>query len=426
MKYFKTDGIRGIPNKKITVKLITNLGMALKIFNNKNVVIATDTRISKDMISYGIASGCMSRGINVHYAGIMPTPALVYYSYIKGYIGVMVTASHNPYYDNGIKIVNKGYKLSNEEELLLEEYIESPKEYEGEIGVFINELEAIDEYYKFINKYICKSNLKIAIDLANGATTSTAYNIFKRITNDLTVIGNEPNGININMGCGSTNIDNLKNIVILNKCDIGFAFDGDGDRLIVVSNKGSIIEGDMIVFILSMYLKKNEMLTNNKVVLSKMANIGIINEFKKLGIEVIETNVGDKFIYKEMISKDIKIGGENSGHIIIKDIFHTGDGVLNAILLLNFLKDINMSLEEIISNIKLYNYKIFNINNSRVKTMDGLDFIIEEIKRDLNYDCKIIVRASGTEDVIRIMVMALKEEEVLKSINKIIKFIEGE
>ena len=426
MKYFKTDGIRGIPNKKITVKLITNLGMALKIFNNKNVVIATDTRISKDMISYGIASGCMSRGINVHYAGIMPTPALVYYSYIKGYIGVMVTASHNPYYDNGIKIVNKGYKLSNEEELLLEEYIESPKAYEGEIGVFINELEAIDEYYKFINKYICKSNLKIAIDLANGATTSTAYNIFKRITNDLTVIGNEPNGININMGCGSTNIDNLKNIVILNKCDIGFAFDGDGDRLIVVSNKGSIIEGDMIVFILSMYLKKNEMLKNNKVVLSKMANIGIINEFKKLGIEVIETNVGDKFIYKEMVSKDIKIGGENSGHIIIKDIFHTGDGVLNAILLLNFLKDINMSLEEIISNIKLYNYKIFNINNSRVKTMDGLDFIIKEIKRDLNYDCKIIVRASGTEDVIRIMVMALKEEEVLKSINKIIKFIEGE
>ena len=278
MKYFGTDGIRGIPNKKLTIELATKLGESLRLLGNKDLVIATDTRISKDMLGYAIAGAAMSRGINVHFAGVIPTPALIYYSYINGYTGVMITASHNPYTDNGIKVLNKGYKLSENEELLLEEYIDNPRSYDGEIGTFIYE-DAKSKYLAFLSQYLTNTNLSIAIDCANGASFETAPYLFSRITNNLVVLSNNPNGYNINNNCGSTHLDNLKKTIIEKKLDIGFAFDGDSDRVLCVNSKGKTIDGDMIIYLFARYLKSINKLNNNTVVLSIMSNLGLIQDY---------------------------------------------------------------------------------------------------------------------------------------------------
>ncbi|HRF70318.1 MAG TPA: phosphoglucosamine mutase, partial [Candidatus Pelethenecus sp.] len=316
MKYFGTDGIRGVPNEKLTPTLVTKMGMALSVLECKEVVIATDTRLSKDMLWTSLATGAMSVGLNVKYVGVMPTPALIYYSFKHKVTGVIITASHNPYTDNGIKILNRGYKLNETEEFQIEEYIDACNEsfVKPKIGC----LEMIDvkkEYYQFLQNHMHKTNLKIAIDCANGATSVTAPEIFKEITDQLIVISNQPDGYNINKDCGSTHLNLLIKTVVDHNCDLGFAFDGDGDRVLCVDSNGKIIDGDKLIYLLALYLKSKGKLRKNMVVLSIMSNLGLIESLSQHGIHAIETNVGDKYIIEALNNNKLSLGGENSGHI---------------------------------------------------------------------------------------------------------------
>ncbi len=429
MKYFGTDGIRGVPNEKLTPTLVTKMGMALSVLECKEVVIATDTRLSKDMLWTSLATGAMSVGLNVKYVGVMPTPALIYYSFKHKVTGVIITASHNPYTDNGIKILNRGYKLNETEEFQIEEYIDACNEsfVKPKIGC----LEMIDvkkEYYQFLQNHMHKTNLKIAIDCANGATSVTAPEIFKEITDQLIVISNQPDGYNINKDCGSTHLNLLIKTVVDHNCDLGFAFDGDGDRVLCVDSNGKIIDGDKLIYLLALYLKSKGKLRKNMVVLSIMSNLGLIESLSQHGIHAIETNVGDKYIIEALNNNKLSLGGENSGHIILPQILHTGDGLLNSIFIVNLLTEANIKIEEYFDSVIMYSDKMVNIKvNDKSKVLQNLELSnkIEQIKRELDYDCKVIVRASGTEDVIRVSVMAKEQELVNKYINELVSLIQS-
>ena len=426
MKYFGTDGIRGIPNEKLTVELVTKLGSALKVLGNSEVVVATDTRLSKDMLSSAIIAGALSAGLNVHFVGVIPTPALIYYSYIHKYTGIMITASHNPYTDNGIKVLKNGYKLSEEDELAVENLIDNPINNDLEIGKYVVESNAKDEYLSFVKNHIIKTNKKIVIDCANGATFETAPEVFNNITNNLLVLSNNPDGYNINNKCGSTHLEALKDTVVKEKADLGFAFDGDGDRVLAVDSNGDTIDGDMLIYILARYLKKNNKLNYNKVVLSMMSNLGLIKSLNDYGINVIETPVGDKYIVRALFDNHLSVGGENSGHIIVPDVLHTGDGVLNAVLIMKVLAETNTNLSDYLNEVKMYADKMVNIkvkDKSKVLNNKSLFNRIEEIKKELNNDCKIIVRASGTEDLIRVSVMAKDNNLVNKYSNELVNIV---
>ena len=425
MKYFGTDGIRGIPNQKLTVELVTKLGSALKCLGSKDVVVATDTRISKDMLAQAISAGALSAGLNVHFLGVIPTPALIYLSYIRKCTGVMITASHNPYTDNGIKVLKCGKKLSSEDELKVEALIDNPDPLELEIGKY-DILNLKNDYLDFINKYITKSNKKIVIDCANGATYETAVEVFKNITKDLVILSNTPDGYNINNKCGSTHLENLKDVVVKEKADIGFAFDGDGDRVLAVDSNGNVIDGDMLIYIFARYLKKINKLNDNKVVLSMMSNLGLIKSLNDYGINVIETPVGDKYIIKALNDYNLSVGGENSGHIILPDVLHTGDGVLNAVMMIKVLEETNTNINDWLSDVHMYADKMVNIKvNDKNKVLNDKSLFnrIEEIKKELNNDCKIIVRASGTEDLIRVSVMAKDNDLVMKYSNELVNIV---
>ena len=428
MKYFGTDGIRGVPNEKLTVELVTKLGSALKALGNKDVVLATDTRLSKDMLANAISAGALASGLNIHFIGVVPTPALIYYSYVHKMTGVMITASHNPYTDNGIKVLKNGKKLSEEDELKVEALIDNPEEKGKNIGMFINEKNAKNEYLDFIKKFISKTNKKIVIDTANGATYQTAVEIFNEITPNLVVIANEPDGYNINNNCGSTHLEGLKKKVVEEKADLGFAFDGDGDRVLAVDSNGNTIDGDMLIYIFARYLKKNNKLNKNKIVLSMMSNLGLLKSLKEDGIEVIETPVGDKYIVRALFENGLSVGGENSGHIILPDVLHTGDGVLNAVMLVKVLEETNTSIGDWLLNVSMYADKMVNIKvNDKNKVLNNKALFkrIEEIKNELNNDCKIIVRASGTEDLIRVSVMCKNALLVDKYSNELVSLVKA-
>ena len=417
MKYFGTDGIRGVPNQKLTVELVTKLGAALATLGNKDVVLATDTRISKDMLASSIAAGALSQGLNVEFLGVIPTPALIYYSYKHKKTGVMITASHNPYTDNGIKVLKNGIKLSESDELDVEALIDNPAEKSIEIGKYIVNDNARLEYVDFIKSMTVKSNLNVLLDCANGATYKTAELVFKNITPNLNIIANNPDGYNINNGCGSTHLELLKKNVIAKKADIGFAFDGDGDRVLCVDSNGNTIDGDMLIYILARYLKQNNKLNNNAIALSMMSNLGLIKSLNDYGINVIETNVGDKYIVKALFENHLSVGGGNSGHIILPDLFHTGDGVFVASQIIKVLEETKTSINDWLTNVSMYADKMVNIkvaNKTKVLNNKELFDKIDEIKKELNNDCKIIVRASGTEDLIRVSVMAKDSNTVNK------------
>jgi len=425
-KYFGTDGMRGVPNQKLTVDIISKMGAALESLGNRDVVLATDTRLSKDMLANAVIAGALSHGMNVHFIGVISTPALIYYSKLKGYTGVMITASHNPYTDNGIKLLNKGYKLTDSEEAKVEELMDNPSSYNGEIGRFINESNAYLDYIKFMNKHINNSNLKIAIDCANGATYKTAPEIFSKVTDNLVVVANEPNGTNINNNCGSTHLELLKETVIKNNCDLGFAFDGDGDRVLCVDSNGNTIDGDMLIYLIAKYLKNKSKLNKNSVVLSIMSNLGLLHKLDEEGIKVVETPVGDKYVVRAIMENNLSVGGENSGHIIVPEYLHTGDGVLNALLVCNLLSETNTKINDWFKDIKMYSDKMVNIkvqDKQKVLNNKNLFDRIEEIKKELNNDCKIIVRASGTEDLIRVSVMCKDESIMNKYSNELVNMV---
>ncbi len=426
MKYFGTDGIRGEVGKNLTYDMAFRLGKSLSCLDNDTVVIGYDTRESKDLLCEAVAKGAKSIGMKVITVGVIPTPALIYYSYIKKITGVMITASHNPYYDNGLKIFKEGKKLSDAQELQIENLMDSCNTDSISDCPIEKVTDAFDLYYDLLSKNIVKSNLKIALDCANGATYNTAPYIFSKITSDLVVSGDTPNGTNINNGVGSTHIDNLKEIVIKNGCDLGFAFDGDGDRVLAVDKNGEVIDGDKLIFVITNYLKKRNKLNKNTVVFTKMSNLGMLKYLHDNNINTSIVDVGDKNVVKEIFSNDYSIGGESSGHIILPEILHTGDGVLNALFIVKILEEENKTLSELSNCFEMYPDKTINvkvINKETIMSNNVLLNRINEIKSELGNDSKVLVRASGTESLIRVSISCKNEQLLDKYLNELVNMI---
>ncbi len=421
---FGTDGIRGIPNKTLTVDLALNIGKSLFLFNNRNLILGTDTRLSNNLLSQALIAGSLSSGINVTFLNVISTPAIMYLSQKYNSLGVVITASHNPYYYNGIKIINNGKKINRKEEQLINDFINKPIINNLNIGFLSNDNKIINAYHTFLLKHLTPTKLSISIDCANGSVYKTAPYIFNLVSNNLNIIGDKPNGKNINEGVGSTNLNALRETVLKNKSDIGFAYDGDADRVLCVNELGNIVSGDILIFILALYYKKNNMLKNNKVVLTKMSNIGIITALKEEGIESVITDVGDKNVLERMLNENIVLGGENSGHIIIPKV-DFGDGILVSLEILKILEETNTLLTDWQKKVDLYeeclnNIKVKNKKNVMCETLHNK---INDIKNNLKNDCKIIVRPSGTEDYVRILVMAKNKEDVIKYQKEIIDLI---
>ena len=435
--YFGTDGFRGEANVTLTSMHAYKIGRFLGWYYSSRlsgcakpcyrprIVIGKDTRRSSYMLEYSIVAGITASGADAYMLHVTTTPSVSYVTRVDGFdCGVMVTASHNPYYDNGIKIVNSyGEKLDDAVISLIEAYLDddlTPLGIDGEDLPLAKKgyIGCINDYVAGRNRYIgylisiasnSYKNLKIGLDCANGASWSIANAVFSALGAKTYIIGNEPDGLNINDGCGSTHIERLQRLVKEKRLDIGFAFDGDADRCLAVDELGQVVDGDSILYILAKRFKLKGTLTDDTVVATVMSNSGFVASLEKLGIKCIETAVGDRFVYECMQKNDYAIGGEQSGHIIMKKYATTGDGLLTAIMLAEEICDSKLTLSKLAEPIRRYPQymrsvrvadKAAVLNDPRVKDA------IEEVERLINREGRVLIRPSGTEPVIRVMVEA--------------------
>ena len=438
-KYFGTDGIRGIAGESLTADLSFKVGKALgKLLTEKKehpkVIIGRDTRISCDMIEQALTAGLTSTGVNVMTVGTIPTPAIAYLTKtIETDSGIMISASHNPYQDNGIKIFGPdGFKLTDDQELEIEHLIDNTDEIKNasfeKIGKLYSGNELTQKYVQHIKQSISGdlSGIKIALDCANGATTGVAPFIFGDLEADIETIGCNPNGININDNVGSTKIDTIANFVKENNVDVGFAFDGDGDRVLAVDSKGNIVDGDKIMFILAKHLKEQGELKDNMVVSTVMSNIGFYKAIEENGLQSVKTAVGDRYVVEEMRNNDYSLGGEQSGHIILMNYATTGDGILTAVKLADIIKTSGKSLEELANEVSIYPQKLVNIKVIDKKSaMEDAEILAEceKVEKELEGNGRILLRASGTENLIRVMVEASSDELTDKYCEQVAKIV---
>ena len=438
-KYFGTDGIRGIAGESLTADLSFKVGKALgKLLTEKKdhpkVVIGRDTRISCDMIEHALTAGLTSTGVNVMTVGTIPTPAIAYLTKtIETDSGIMISASHNPYQDNGIKIFGPdGFKLTDEQELEIESLIDNSEKIKNasfeKIGKVYGGNELTQKYIQHIKQSITGdlSDIKIALDCANGATTGVAPFIFGDLEADIETIGCQPNGININDNVGSTKIETISEFVKENNVDVGFAFDGDGDRVLAVDASGNIVDGDKIMFILAKHLKEQGELKDNMVVSTVMSNIGFYKAIEENGLQSVKTAVGDRYVVEEMRKNDYSLGGEQSGHIVLMNYATTGDGILTAVKLANIIKTSGKSLEELASEVSIYPQKLVNIKVVDKKTaMEDSEILAEceKVEKELEGNGRILLRASGTENLIRVMVEASSDELTDKYCEQVAKIV---
>ena len=438
-KYFGTDGIRGIAGESLTADLSFKVGKALgKLLTEKiehpKVIIGRDTRISCDMIEQALTAGLTSTGVNVMTVGTIPTPAIAYLTKtIETDSGIMISASHNPYQDNGIKIFGPdGFKLTDNQELEIEYLIDNTDEIKNasfeKIGKLYSGNELTQKYIQHIKQSISGdlSGIKIALDCANGATTGVAPFIFGDLEADIETIGCKPNGININDNVGSTKIDTIANFVKENNVDVGFAFDGDGDRVLAVDSKGNIVDGDKIMFILAKHLKEQGELKDNMVVSTVMSNIGFYKAIEENGLQSVKTAVGDRYVVEEMRNNGYSLGGEQSGHIILMNYATTGDGILTAVKLADIIKTSGKSLEELAGEVSIYPQKLVNIKVIDKKSaMEDVEILAEceKVEKELEGNGRILLRASGTENLIRVMVEASSDELTDKYCEQVAKIV---
>lgn len=438
-KYFGTDGIRGVAGESLTADLSFKVGKALgKLLTEKKehpkVIIGRDTRISCDMIEQALTAGLTSTGVNVMTVGIIPTPAIAYLTKtIETDSGIMISASHNPYQDNGIKIFGPdGFKLTDDQELEIEHLIDNTDEIKNasfeKIGKLYSGNELTQKYVQHIKQSISGdlSGIKIALDCANGATTGVAPFIFGDLEADIETIGCKPNGININDNVGSTKIDTIANFVKENNVDVGFAFDGDGDRVLAVDSKGNIVDGDKIMFILAKHLKEQGELKDNMVVSTVMSNIGFYKAIEENGLQSVKTAVGDRYVVEEMRNNGYSLGGEQSGHIILMNYATTGDGILTAVKLADIIKTSGKSLEELAGEVSIYPQKLVNIKVIDKKSaMEDVEILAEceKVEKELEGNGRILLRASGTENLIRVMVEASSDELTDKYCEQVAKIV---
>ena len=422
-KFFGTDGIRGPISSKTSPDFILKLGWAAgEVFKDQGIssfIIGKDTRISGYMLEAALQAGIISSGLNVRLVGPLPTPAISYLvSTFKSQAGIVISASHNSYEDNGIKFFDdKGQKISDELELLIEQKISEPiKVVDPEnLGKAARLSDASGRYIEYcknsLSKEISLNNLKIVIDSANGAAYDVAPKVFRELGAEVVAISDDPNGLNINQNCGSTDLNVLKKAVLDNNANFGIAFDGDGDRLIIVDSEAKALDGDDILFLLAKFKFENQIVLGSKgVVGTDMTNKGLENALSEMGIELVRSKVGDKYVLEKLLELGWQLGGEQSGHIICLDSVATGDAIIAAIKFFEAFLTFGKPLSEILGSFKKYPQILTNVevaNAESILTNKKFKNSCEKAQKDISeFDGKILVRKSGTESLLRILVEA--------------------
>lgn len=447
-KYFGTDGIRGEANRELTVDIALRLGYALGYYlrrenpNKKKikVIMGCDTRISGYMLRSALLAGLTSMGVHVDFVGVISTPAVAYLTKEKkAAAGIMISASHNPAKDNGLKVfAGNGYKLPDEVELEIERLMDDPTILINPVaGDKVGKFKyAEDEYYSYRDHLLSAVNgdfsgMKIVVDTANGSAYRIAKDVFLALGAEVVLINDAPNGTNINVKCGSTHPEILTKVVIGYEADLGLAYDGDADRLIAVDRFGNIIDGDKIIATLAMGMKRRGELKGNKVVTTVMSNMGFENYLKENGIELLRANVGDRYVLEKMIEHDVAIGGEQSGHIILLQYATTGDGVLTSLKLVEALRDEKKYLDEMVGDIKDWPQKLVNVvvDNSKKNIWNQnkniTDFIAQK-EQEMEGLGRVLVRTSGTEPLVRVMVEGKEMDMVERVVNEIAEVVKRE
>ena len=423
-RLFGTDGVRGVANRDLTYEMAAKIGHAgayVLAKENKHapkILIGMDTRRSGHMLEAALAAGVMSMGGNVVCAGVVPTPAVAYLTRTMGFdAGIVVSASHNSAEFNGIKFFNsEGYKLRDEIEKEIEDIVlDGEPMGERPIGEGVGTLERDETLYQKYIDYVCSTvnvdfkGLKIALDCANGASSVTSPETFRRLGAQVLVLSDKPDGININANCGSTHMENLCAFVKENGCDMGFAFDGDADRVLAVDKNGNMVDGDVIMAICGTYMKKQGKLRNNTIVATIMSNLGLFKMGEAEAIHVAKTKVGDRYVLQEMIEKGFCLGGEQSGHVIFLDFNTTGDGLVTALQVTQIVKETGESLDELSKVITIYPQVLKNARVARSGNSEYIEdeVIMNEINRlNAKYTVRgrVLIRPSGTEPLIRVMI----------------------
>jgi phosphoglucosamine mutase len=430
-KYFGTDGVRGVANTELTCDLAYKLGRAggyvlAQGDHRVKVVVGKDTRISGDMLESALISGLMSVGCDVITVGVVPTPAVAYLT--KKYnadCGVVISASHNPVEYNGIKFFNKeGYKLDDEVELKIEEYIDNIEKIDyypvgSQVGRKIHTHEAQRDYVDYLKSIIDADfkGLKVVLDCANGASYKVAPMVFEELGAKVITINARPDGNNINYKCGSTHPQSLQEAVKTHNADLGLAYDGDADRLIAVDEQGQIVDGDHIMVLSAIYLKKINKLAQDTLVVTVMSNIGLSIAAKEHGINLATTSVGDRYVLEEMQKSGYSLGGEQSGHMIFLDYITTGDGVLSSLILSKIVLEEGKTLSNLASVMTQYpqvlvNARIKNENKNKYMEHPEIKGEIERIESLLDGCGRVLIRPSGTEPLVRVMLEGKEEGQI--------------
>ena len=442
-KYFGTDGFRGEANVNLTADHAYDIGRFLGwYYSQKNperarIVIGKDTRRSSYMLEYALAAGITASGADAHLLHVTTTPSVSFVTRTDGFdCGVMISASHNAYYDNGIKLLNgNGEKMEQEVLDEIEAYLDSSEELpfaqREKLGSTVDYVAGRNRYVGYLislGRFSFKG-MRIGLDCANGAAWNMARTVFEALGAKTYLIGVEPDGLNINEGVGSTHIEKLQALVLEKNLDVGFAYDGDADRCLCVDEKGNVVHGDHILYILGQYMRERGQLDNNTVVTTVMSNFGLYKAFDKLGIDYAKTQVGDKYVYEYMAQNGCRLGGEQSGHIIISKYANTGDGILTSLKMMEVIMAKKQTLSELCRGLKIYPQKLKNIrvkDKAQAQNDPAVQAAVAQVAEKLGDSGRILVRESGTEPVIRVMVEAPTQEECENYVNQVIAVIQSQ
>ena len=448
-KYFGTDGIRRIANSELTPELVYKVAKAGAYVLSKHsnhtptIFIGRDTRISGTLIEAAMTAGFLSYGANVKRLGVIPTPGVAYLTKrFKADASVVISASHNTFEFNGIKYFsNKGMKIPDTLEEEIEEVMDSGKiekltAMSDKIGVAEDRQDLLEEYVYFFRKNfeedlenLDKENFVVAIDTANGATSCVAEKVFTKLGIKHYIINNHPDGININDKCGSTHMEGLQKFVVEHKCNLGIAYDGDGDRCLAVNEKGELVDGDCIMAIISNYLKEKGKLKKDTLVATVMSNLGLRKYAEDNGIHFEATKVGDRYVLENMLENGYNLGGEQSGHIILLDYNPTGDGILTSLMLIKILLEKKASVSKLCEIIKIYPQVLINAKVSADKKYDyekdpEIKARIDELEKEFSGNGRVLIRPSGTEPLVRVMIEGENQEYIKEKAESLAKFIE--
>ncbi|PXW86834.1 phosphoglucosamine mutase [Streptohalobacillus salinus] len=442
-KYFGTDGVRGVANKGLTPELAFKLGRfggyvltQAEETKHPKVLIGKDTRVSGDMLENALVAGLLSIGAEVMRLGVLSTPGVAYLTRVMSAdAGVMISASHNPVEDNGIKFFGSdGFKLTDQQEAQIEALIDSdedtcPRPVGKELGQINDYFEGAQKYLQYLKQTVDHEfdGIHVALDCAHGSTSSLATHLFADLEADVSTIGASPDGLNINDGFGSTHPEKLQAFVLEKEADLGLAFDGDGDRLIAVDENGQLVDGDQIMYICAKQMNKEGRLNNSTVVSTVMSNLGFYKAVEENGMKSDKTSVGDRYVMEEMRRGDYNLGGEQSGHIIFLDYITTGDGMLSALQLINVMKETGKKLSELAGEMTKYpqvlkNVKVIDKNQALMDKR--IQEVIDRVEKQLEGEGRVLVRPSGTEELVRVMVEAPTIERCHEAADPVVEVIE--